>query len=284
MCCACRACIKCCLFPYAICFLISGLLATACFVFFHFFAYWVTYKLLDLLPNVGSHYSDLLSIIQMIFDIIALFCLCVAILLIGAGVVCIFVACCEIQATGYAFVTLMVFFVTLIAIGGICWFATEQARITKLKTFFLSTIKDHFVEVWQLPTSFDIYALGWTFFMYQYQCCGLTSPTDFQISTKWNRTYVDTSQTIPVLLQSNIPFACCQLNSSYFPVTASCPVTMASSYASNPCYNFVYAKVAPYWWVALLFFIGIGVFFLVPAVLALLLIFCAALSEKVSPA
>ena len=209
MCCACRSCIKCLLFPYAVCFLISGLVATAGFVFFHFFAYWVTYQLLNLLPGIGGHYNDLLSIIQMIFDIIALICLGVAILLLGAGVVCVFVSCCEvhlssvlcefrahappitnhtpgqpvlmhyihmklqIQATGYAFATLMVFFVALIAIGGITWFATEQARITKIKTFFLSTISGHFVEVWQLPTNFDIYALGWTFFMYQFQC---TSP------------------------------------------------------------------------------------------------------------
>ena len=114
--------------------------------------------------------------------------------------------------------------------------------------------------------------------------CGLTSPTDFQISSKWNRTYVDTSQTIPSIQQSNIPFTCCELNATYFPVTPSCPVTMAGSYASNPCYNFVYAKMSPYWWVALLVFIGAGVFFIVPAVLALLLIFCATLSEKISPA
>ena len=67
----------------------------------------------------------------------------------------------------------MVFFVAVIAIGGITWFATEQLRITKIQAFFNSTIANHFVEVWQLPSNFDIYAMGWTFFMYQFKC---TSP------------------------------------------------------------------------------------------------------------
>ena len=176
MCCASRCVLRTILFHINGCYLVIGIIAA---IFFGLFKWGVAIFLNALtslikssMPNSPMNPSDLVPLVQPVFDNVAWVLLCVAIIFLALGVFGNFTTCFPKWCSCLGWVYIGILTAVLIAeiIFIIVWFATANARVQAIKSGLKQHINDSFRDFWQLQDTFNGEALAFNFANVYFNC------------------------------------------------------------------------------------------------------------------
>ncbi|UJR10021.1 hypothetical protein I4U23_014244 [Adineta vaga] len=158
-----------------------------------------------------------------------------------------FLGCCGAMKQVKLFLTCYAIVIGLIIIFEIAitiYFVVFQ---TNFKDNFVPKLKQSVKDNYQGPLGLEgngpkptPYSLAWDFIMYNFQCCGVESNTDFDGASQWNNT-----NPWAVSMESSkfrFPLTCCPLsnvqpNWNNLPVQQLNEVANCAVYGTNGCYN-----------------------------------------------
>ena len=180
MCCACRLCLKCILMPINGCYLTIGIIALIFFGFFKWgvslFLNFITSLMQNNVPgglasNVKQ--SDLATLLQPYFDIVAWVLLGVAVVFLALGIFGISATCCPkcCRCFGWAYIGILGAALIALVVLLIIWFVTASARVAAIKNGLKEQINSSFQDFWQLSiNNVNLKALAFNFVNVQFNC------------------------------------------------------------------------------------------------------------------